>query len=380
MALLGELDIDGSGFNDSIGTMEGKSSAFIGGLGKIGGALALVGVAIAAASGVIAGFGDVLDFGGKLNDLSLATGESAGDMTILGQAFENAGLGSEAAGDFVLKLQDSIAGVNSESGAAAAALAKMGLSADGLRTQTALQQIEALQGGFAKLDQTSKVAAARDIFGKSGGKALALMNDSGAVAQAKEQATPLAMTMEANLEGFDALGDALNGAALSGKEFFAGFLEPLTPFFTDCASALGSVDFTTIGRALGNIASGIVTVFSALWEGLKATFAFVDKLVGGALSKAGQDLGNIGTAIAGKAKIADPNEKKDGKVGDQTAKALPDSQVSALQRIGGGGGFGGGADPLLSESQKQTELLRSIARQGSGRGETAAATPERVPV
>ena len=72
----------------------------------------------------------------------------------------------------------------------------MGLSANSLRTMDSLQQIEALQAGFAKLDQTSKVATARDLFGKSGGRALALLNDPGALSQAREQSGPPESGME----------------------------------------------------------------------------------------------------------------------------------------------------------------------------------------
>jgi hypothetical protein len=357
--LLGELDIGVGDVKEKLGSVDSAATGLMAGFGKLGAAAAVVTAGLAALAGVAVALGDVLDFGGALNDMSLATGESAGNLVILGQAFENAGLGAEATGDFLHKLQDSIAGVNAESGAAADALARMGLSADGLRTKDSLQQIEALQEGFAKLDQTSKVAAARDLFGKSGGKALALLNDPGALSQAKEQASPLAMTMEANRAAFDALGDALNGVALSAREFFAGFLEPLAPFFTSVAESLGSVDFTAIGRALGNIASGIVWVFGALWEGFKSLVAVVDKFTGGALSKTGEVLGNIGAAIAGKPKESEPTNRL-GRLLGESGSGASETQVSALQRVGGGGRFGGG-DAYLTESQRQTTLLQQIS-------------------
>ena len=362
--LLGELDIGVGGINSKLGSVEKGAAGTMSGFAKLGVAAAAITAGLAAVAGVASGLGSVLDFGGKLNDMSLATGESASNLVVLGQAFENAGLGADAAGDFLLKMQDSIAGVNSESGAAADALAKMGLSANTLRTQDSLQQIEALQAGFAQLDQTSKVAAARDLFGKGGGKALALLNDPGALAQAKEQASPLAKTMGANLEAFDRLGDALNGVAISGKEFFAGFLEPLAPFFTQIAEAISGVDFTAIGRAFGNIASGIVTVFSALYEGLKTFVSVVDRFTGGALAKGGEVLGNIGAAIAGQGKAATPGNALGRILGDGTSSTASGS-VSALQRIGGGGGFGG-SDALLSENQKQTRYLEIIASRVGG--------------
>ncbi len=356
--LLGELDIGVGDVKAKLGSVDAAATGTMSGFAKLGAAAAVITAGLAAVAGVAAGLGDVLDFGGKLNDLSLSTGESAGNLVVLGQAFENAGLGADAAGDFLIKMQDTIADVNAESGAAAGALARMGLSADGLRTKDSLQQIEALQEGFAKLDQTTKVATARDLFGKSGGKALALLNDPGALSQAKEQAGPLSQTMSANLEAFDRLVDALNGVALSGKEFFAGFLEPLAPFFTDVAESLSSVDFTAIGRAFGNIASGIVWVFSALWEGLKGVTSIVDKLTGGALSKAGEVLGNIGSAIAGKGKESEPSNRLGKLFGESGSGG--ETQVSALQRVGGGGRFGGG-DAYLTESQRHTALLQQIS-------------------
>ena len=364
---MGVSDID-----SKLGGVDKKMAGTMAGFGKLGAAAAAVTAVFASVAVGAAGLSDVLDFGGKLNDLSLSTGESAGNLVVLQQAFQNAGLGADAAGDFLLKMQDSISSVNASSGPAAAALARMGLSANSLRAQDSLQQIEALQEGFAKLDQTSKVAAARDIFGKSGGKALALLNDPGALAQAREQSGPLASTMSANLESFDKLGDALNGVALSGKEFFAGFLQPLAPFFTQIAQSLSSVDFTAVGRAFGNIASGIITVFTALWEGVKTLAGLVDKFTGGTLSKVGELLGGAGASIAGAAPTATAATGF-GRAFGESSGGGPSSIVSSLQRIGGGGGFGGG-DPLLTESQRQTSLLQRIADKLPG-SDSAPAVP-----
>lgn len=367
--LLGELSIGVGDINSKLSGIDSKMAATMGGFARLGTAVAAAGAAIAAAAGLISGFGGAINFGGQLNDLSLQTGETAGDLVILRQAFENSGLGADAAGGFILKLQDTIAGVNSESKNATAALARMGITAGELRTQTALQQIETLQAGFAKLDQTARVATARDLFGKSGGQALALLNDPGALNQARDQASPLAATMQANMAAFDALGDALNGVALSGKEFFAGFLQPLAPFFTQIATALSSVDFTAIGRAFGNIAAGIFNVFEIIYKGVAKVAEIADTLTGGLISSGAKAVGNF---LAGPAPTALGGTSTAGIFSGGTA--LPQqSVVSALQRIGGGGGFGGGSDPLLSEAQRQTGLLQRIADKIGG--SSAVAVP-----
>jgi hypothetical protein len=239
--LLGELDINGTGFLKTISSLDKGFGDFAGKLGKIG---AIAGGSFAAFAGlqaVMEGFNDTLDLGGKLQDLSLQTGESAGDLVVLRQAFGNAGIGADNAGDFLLKLQDSISGVNEDGKSSAGALKQLGLSAGDLRPKPALEQLEALQEGFSKLDQTSKVQVSKDLFGKGGGKALGLLNDPDALSQAKEQAGPLAGLMDRSMGSFDKLGDTINGLKLNFQEFLGGVLEKVAPTATDIAGRLAAL-------------------------------------------------------------------------------------------------------------------------------------------
>ena len=69
----------------------------------------------------------------------------------------------------------------------------------------------------------------------------------------------------------------------------------------------------------------------------------------------------FGESAAGGAAVASSAEKYKGfGRSSGAAEAKENSVVSGLQRIGGGGGFGGG-DPVLSESRTQTRLLQRIA-------------------
>jgi hypothetical protein len=86
------------------------------GFGKIGiaagiaGAAAKVGskvieAAFDAARQVVEGFGQAIDLGGRLTDLSSRTGETAGKLLVLEKAFTNTGVSSDAVGTSLNKMQ-----------------------------------------------------------------------------------------------------------------------------------------------------------------------------------------------------------------------------------------------------------------------------------
>jgi hypothetical protein len=86
------------------------------GFGKIGiaagiaGAAAKVGskvieAAFDAARQVVEGFGQAIELGGRLTDLSSRTGETAGKLLVLEKAFTNTGVSSDAVGTSLNKMQ-----------------------------------------------------------------------------------------------------------------------------------------------------------------------------------------------------------------------------------------------------------------------------------
>ena len=122
--LLGELDLNAAPAVSSLGKVDTKFSGTMSALGSIGAGAGVAMAGLAAAFAAIAGAGAgvlaTLDFAGKLNDESLRTGESAGALTIPGEAFKEVGLGADGAEPFLLKLQSVLGGVNEEGGNAAA--------------------------------------------------------------------------------------------------------------------------------------------------------------------------------------------------------------------------------------------------------------------
>jgi len=381
--LIGSLELDGKPAQASLAALNGSFESALKGFSKFG-KQALVGVAaFAGFTAVMAGFRETLDLGGKLNDLSLQTGEAVGDLVILRQAFENAGLGADATGDFLLKLQDSIAGVNEDGKSTAGALKALGLGAASLRGMGGLEQVAALQKGFEGIaDQAQRVAVARDLLGKSGGKSLALLGDGEALAQARQQAGPLADVMQRNVATFDKLGDVLNGLKLNSQEFFAGALEAIAPKATNIAQALGSIDFVGFGRGAGqfiNVLLDLANVLMSLAPVIQQVGDLMGSLSGATIKGAGIGAvlgkflpggsliggligGGLGSLFGGDSAAAPKSTgfAQGFKGFAEAAKSSTIGPVGALQRLGGGGGFSSGGDPLLSETRRQTKVMEAV--------------------
>ena len=353
--LLGELDLNAAPAVSALAHVDTKFSGTMSALGSIGAGAGAAMAGLAAAFAVIAAAGaglhETLDFAGKLNDESLRTGESAGALTILGEAFKEAGLGADGAEPFLLKLQSALGGVNEEGGETADAFNALGVSAEQLNGLDSIGQIEALQKGFAGIaDQATKVQVARDLFGKSGGQALSLLGDPHALDDARKKAGPLADLMDVNTAAFDKLGDSIGALKIDFLEFSGGALSAIAPELTKFTDTFGEIDFLGIGEAVGGIANKVLQLGEAFLSIAPAINWASEKLSDLFGSGSHADAG-FGAKFSGLAKVGAPQTFG----GDN----IP---VSALQKIGlnAGGGYGGG-DPLLSESRRQTNLLQRIA-------------------
>ena len=81
--LRNQADETSKGFGMSFGKIAG-AAAVAGAAVKVG--MLAIEAATAGARAVVDGFGDAIDLGGKLNDLSSRTGESAGNLLVLQRA------------------------------------------------------------------------------------------------------------------------------------------------------------------------------------------------------------------------------------------------------------------------------------------------------
>ena len=350
MALIGEIDLNGAGFLKTLGSLETGLGGFVSSLSAVAGPVGIAVAALGALTFVATQFGDALKLGGDLADLSAQTGESAGELVILRTAFENAGLGAEAVGPTLQKLQDSISGVNESGKSTAGALKALGVSAGELRNLSALGQIERLQQGFEKLDQTTRVQVGRDLFGKLGGKGLSLFTDREGLDQARRQAGPLAELMDKNVESFDKLGDVVGQLKLNFQEFFAGALSQFAPEATNIADALASIDFVGFGEAAGVVVSAVLKIGEAL-AAVAPIINFASEAISSLVGSGNRANAGLADKYRGFSRAARPDESS-----VSTGRTFADSLASVA-----GGGFSGSVDAQVSEAKTHTGLLREIS-------------------
>ena len=238
------------------------------GFGKIGiaagiaGAAAKVGskvieAAFDAARQVVEGFGQAIDLGGRLTDLSARTGETAGKLLVLEKAFTNTGVSSDAVGTSLNKMQKFMVDAAQGGQAQADALNRLGITMSELAGKTPTEQMAVFAQRIAGIqDPAQRAEAAMSIFGKSGGELLPILqNFSGEIEAASGQLGSMPGVMDRSAKAFDSLGENMQTINSKVMQFAAGFLEGALPALNKFTSALSGVDAAGWGQAT----MGIIT-------------------------------------------------------------------------------------------------------------------------
>lgn len=238
------------------------------GFGKIGiaagiaGAAAKVGskvieAAFDAARRVVEGFGQAIDLGGRLTDLSARTGETAGKLLVLEKAFTNTGVSSDAVGTSLNKMQKFMVDAAQGGQAQTEALNRLGITMSELAGKTPTEQMAVFAQRIAGIqDPAQRAEAAMSIFGKSGGELLPILqNFSGELEAASAQLGSMPGVMDRSAKAFDSLGENMQTINSKVMQFAAGFLEGALPALNKFTSALSGVDAAGWGQAT----MGIIT-------------------------------------------------------------------------------------------------------------------------
>jgi hypothetical protein len=274
--------------------------------------------AFAAVRGTIQGFGDALDLGGRLSDLSASTGETAGKLLVLERAFDNSGIGADKVGSSIAKMQKNIEDARDGSGTAANAFAMMGVRVEELEGKLPTEQFKILSSGIQSIDDpTQRAAAAMGVFGKSGAELLPLLtNLDGELGEARDTVGSMAEIMDRRNATFDAVGDRFKTIGEKVRDFAAGILDKALPAIDAITSALSRIDAAKIGQNLADAFLGgqnamkgfqaavdaiktgnISAAFSIFWDSLKLQAAQtaneIYKRLIAAFQTAGQLLGEI---------------------------------------------------------------------------------------
>jgi hypothetical protein len=218
----------------------------------------IVELAFSAAQSVVQGFSDALDLGGRLNELSSRTGESAGKLLVLETAFKNSGLEASTVGTAINKLQNFMQDAANGGDKQRAAMQSLGVSMSELAGKTPTEQMKIFADRIAGIeDPTARAAAASEVFGdKLGGKLLPLFSDfSTNLEDARAKVGSLEQVMDENAATFDAAAETIDAVKGKMAAFAAGVLGETIPALEDLGKSMEQVDSAGLGQDVGEFLS-----------------------------------------------------------------------------------------------------------------------------
>ena len=168
-------------------------------IGKVGAVALAAGVAAVSAA-VIIGAKNLLDFGDKVQKLSIATGLSTEALSEMKHVAELSGTSFEAYTKSIIKQQKGLAEANRGLGTAKDAYEDLGIQIEDLIDLEADEQFEIISDALLGLtNETLKVEAATNIWGKAGVANLAIVNKgSKGIREMRDQAKKLGLTITQN--------------------------------------------------------------------------------------------------------------------------------------------------------------------------------------
>ena len=229
-----------------------------------------------------------LDLGGRMNDLSKTTGETAGNLAILERAFDNAGVGGEKMGIAIASMSNFMTDFQAGSTAASATMDRLGLSMADLAGKSPIEQMRVFMAAIADIEDPSlRTAMAMDVFKKAGKEIVPLASDfAGELANAKGELGSLPGILDENAASLDDLGDKLTNSVGSKLTELAVGLAAGTTGANDFVTALSKIDAAGLGENIGN---ALRNMFAAPMESAKAlgyTLETGAKVAGNALINA----------------------------------------------------------------------------------------------
>jgi hypothetical protein len=273
---------------------------------------AAIDAAFAAAQKTVQSFGDALNMGGRLAELSDRTGVAVDKVMLLERAFQNTGVGADSLGPILNKMQKAIVDAGDGSSKAADAFTQLGIPLSTLQNLSPDEQLRAIGKAIAGIpDPAERAAVSMEVFGKSGGALNQLFaNMDGEVETAKAQLGSLPKIMKEGAAQFDRISDSL--VVIGGKfvEFAAGIIDKVKPALDALTTALTRIDAAKIGQELAGF-------FTGAGEGMKGFQAAVDAI----------DAGEMGTAF----KIVGEAIQLQFK---ETANSVYTNMVAAFKTIG----------------------------------------------
>lgn len=261
--LKGKLTLDDSQYHAALRKAIQAAGAFASKMGSalktgaVAGIAAVTAAVVTMAATLAAAVKHALDLGGAFSDLRAMTGESVKYLTLLSQAFDDAGIGGENLGAIVGKMQKAI-----EDGVPI--LQELGLNLDKLKSQSPKDQLFTIGEAILKLKSPSEqTAAAMAVFGKTGAKLLTLFKDNSAMANARKVLGSMPEILDENADRFDAMSDSIGNMSKKWDAFSVGIASKLAPILEPLLDKIIAADTASFGEALGEDLTNAFTGRSA---------------------------------------------------------------------------------------------------------------------
>lgn len=220
---------------------------------------ASVGAGMAGFSGVesiLGKIGGAIGKAANLSDAAANVGLTVEQYQKLGFAFRDVGLSAEDMDKSVATMNTKLGEAAGGNEAAVNALAKLGLTYEGIKNQSPAEQFETIAKAIAKLpSQAERAAAATDYFGKSGKKLDQLVMGFDAVMQKAEEA-----------------GNIIGGETADAADKLGDELAKLDDAFTALTANSGIIGF------FSSVVNGMNSALQTIKQGTTALLEMEGKL------------------------------------------------------------------------------------------------------
>jgi hypothetical protein len=293
MAFEAALKMDVSGFSTGISQASQGISKLAGTIQN----LAIAGVAVAAISKAadlvaasVRSMYSAMETGGALVDLQEQTGIAIDKLMVMQTAFAQAGMSAEDVQPVVNKMQKAIEAAATTGGTAAEVFDRLGLSASKLSAMTADEQLRLVGNAVSGIENpTQRASTAMEIFGRAGGRALALFG-AGGLDDAAKNIGNQAQLMRDNAGVFDRVTDVLGTASKKMQGLFVGMASNIAPMLMSVVEAFNEIDLSGIGQQIGAVIAIMLEAFSQgklgalVMESLKYAFTWSVNFLSSAIS------------------------------------------------------------------------------------------------
>ena len=270
MNLAASMSLENRGF---LNPLRGAQSA-LGGLKStlmsLTGPLAALGVGFGAfksVEGIVDGFRNVFETGKELKAISTTTGQSIRDTVILRKAYSELGMEAGSLPGDLARLQASLGGVNEEGVPTKAVFEQIGLSIEGLKGKTAVQQITEIGKAISSLaTQEDKMAAVRGIFGRGGAPMLNIFGNPEAIANAASLVGKQADIYQRSAIAFAEIQNKFEAVGNKVKGIFVGLAEYVQPALIPILDAIKGIDTVGISQRAGKSISDALQLLKAAFD------------------------------------------------------------------------------------------------------------------